>query len=587
MSVTSLLIHLIGAVALLLWSAGMVKKGVTRAYGTSLRLSIARSTKNRFSACLSGAAVTTVLQSSVATTLILVSFLKSGFIAVPVALAAVIGADIATTLVAQLLTFDLSWLSPVLLTGGIVIYNVFQGAGRERHIGRAIIGIGLMLLALTMIRQTSAPLQHSDVLPLILQPLNNEPLLAIVFAAILTYLLHSSLAAILIFSAFAAHSIISLDLGLHLVLGANLGGALIPLVATMSDGLKVRRLTVGNLTMRLLTVLIMVPLLPLVQGMLLDSGTAPARYLVHFHTGFNVLLGVLFLPFVGVLSNFMERLFPDRNEKTDQWGPQYLDERSLGTPVIALAGAARETLRMAEIVEKMLQQTITAFEKNDDRLIRSVREMDNQVDHLNQAIKLYLTRLSHESFDPKEADRYIQILTFSTNLEYCGDIIDKSLLDAAEKKMRSHESFSEKGFAEIKDFHNKIVENLKLAQIIFLSEDHELASQLVENKKMVREAESETSRMHFKRLHERQAQSIATSGMHLDIVRDLRRINSYITSIAFTILDNHEKYKKKRVKKKSVAPAADAVTGPVTEPPGESPVSSAATPNLPPTDKLH
>jgi phosphate:Na+ symporter len=527
----------------------MVKNGVTRAYGTSLRLAIARGAGNRFIACFSGAAVTGLLQSSVATSLILISFIKSGFITTSVGLAALIGADIATTFVAQLLAFDLRWLSPVLLTGGIVIYNVYQKAGRERHIGRAIIGIGLMLLALSMIRQISEPLQHSEVLPLILQPLNTEPMVAIAFAAIFTYLLHSSLAAILLFAAFASHGIVSLDLGLYLVLGANLGGALIPFAATFRDGLKVRRLTIGNLLMKAVTILIMVPLLPFVHHWLIESAADPARYLVHFHTGFNIFLGVLFLPLVSFLAAFTEKLYPDHNEKVDPSAPQYLDEKALNTPVLALAGAARETLRMAEIVEKMLQLTITAFERNNDRLIRSIREMDNQVDHLNQAIKLYLTRLSHESFDPKEADRYIQILTFSTNLEYCGDIIDKSLLEAADKKMRNQESFSEKGFAEIKDFHGQVLENMKLAQIIFLSEDNQLAQQLVEKKKNVRMAESETSKQHFKRLHERQAQSIATSGLHLDIIRDLRRINSYITSIAFTILDNSEKHKKKRKKK--------------------------------------
>lgn len=539
----------------------MVKNGVTRAFGTSLRLAIAKGAGNRFVACFSGAAVTAVLQSSVATTLILISFIKSGFVTTTVGLAAVIGADIATTLVAQLLTFDLRWLSPVLLTGGIVIYNVYQKAGRERHIGRAIIGIGLMLLSLTMIRQISEPLQHSEVLPLILQPLQNEPLVAIVFAAIFTYLLHSSLAAILLFAAFATHNIISLDLGLYLVVGANLGGALIPFAATFREGMKVRRLTVGNLMMRGTIVLVLLPFLPMVHGMLLASGADPARYLVHFHTGFNVFLGLVFLPFVGILADFTEKLYPDHSEKADPSAPQYLDEKALSTPIIALAGAARETLRMAEIVEKMLQLTMTAFEKNNDRLIGSIREMDNQVDSLNQSIKLYLTRLSHESFDPKEADRYIQILTFSTNLEYCGDIIDKSLLEAADKKMRNQESFSEKGFAEIKDFHGQVLENLKLAQIIFLSEDHELAAQLVEKKKSVRIAESETSKQHFKRLHERQAQSIATSSLHLDIVRDLRRINSYITSIAFTILDNSDKHKKKRKKKPLLPPSTpDAPT---------------------------
>jgi phosphate:Na+ symporter len=526
----------------------MLKNGVTRAYGTSLRLAIAKGASNRFTACLSGAAVTALLQSSVATTLILISFIKSGFVSTTVAFAAVIGADIATTLVAQLLSFDLGWLSPVLLTGGIVIYNVYERSGRERHIGRAIIGLGLMLLALHLIREASEPLQHSDVLPLILQPLNNEPILAIIFAALFTWMMHSSLAAILLFSAFTMNNVISMDLGLHLVLGANLGGGIIPFAATYGEGIKVRRLTVGNLLMRIITIFVLLPLLPLIRDYLVAFGGAE-RVLVNFHTVFAFAIAILFLPFVGFLSRFTHRLFPDSHETVDPAAPQYLDEKSLRTPVIALACAARETMRMSEIVEKMLELAIQTFEKNDDRLIRNVKDMDDRVDRLNQAIKLYLTQLSQESFDPKEADRYIQILTFATNLEYCGDVIDKSLLDLAEKKMHSQESFSSQGFEEIREFHSSVLENLRLAQTIFLSEDHVLAAQLVEKKKSVRAAETETSRQHFKRLHERHAQSIATSGLHLDIIRDLRRINSYITSVAYTILDNQKKYKKKRKSK--------------------------------------
>lgn len=539
----------------------MVKNGVTRAYGTTLRQLIIKNVKNRFVAVLSGAGVTFLLQSSVATSLILISFIKSGFLTVPIALAAMIGADVATTFVAQVLTFDLSWLSPVLLTGGIVIYTIYERSGRERHIGRAFIGVGLMLLSLTMIRETSQPLQHSDVLPLILRPLESEPLLAIVFAALFTYFLHSSLAAILLFATLALHDIIDVRLALYLVLGANLGVSFIPFVATYADGVKVRRLTVGNIIMRLCTVVLCLPFLGLAQNYLIAYSADAGRALVNFHSAFNVTLGLVFLPWVGFLSRLTERIYPDIAQSKDDSAPQYLDEKALKTPVIALAGAARETLRMAEIVEKMLEMSLRTFERNDDRLIQTIKDMDNRVDHLNQAIKLYLTRLSQESFDPKEADRYIQILTFATNLEYCGDVIDKSLLELAEKKMRKQESFSEKGFEEIKEFHRGVLENLRLAQTVFLSEDPELAARLVETKKTVRDAESETSKQHFKRLHERQAQSIATSSLHLDIVRDLRRINSYITSVAFTILDNSEKYKKKRKKPGSKGSEAGALDG--------------------------
>lgn len=541
-----------------MWGTRMIKNGISRAYGTSLRQIIVKGTKNRFLAALSGMAVTAVMQSSIATTLIVVSFFSSGFISIAMALAVVIGADVSTTLLAQILSLDLNWLSPVLLSVGIITYNIYERSGRERHIARAVIGIGLLTLSLTLIRQILEPLKDSAELPMLLAPLEHEPLLALALGAIITIMLHSSLAAILVFSAFASHSLIAVDLGLHLVLGANMGAAIIPFIATSRDGRKVRQITVGNLLMRGTTLALCLPFLPLIESALTEFGVTSGRQLVDFHTAFNVALAILFLPLVGVVGRRMERLFIENHNGQNAMGPQYLDKRSLATPVIALACAARETLRMAETVEKMLEQTILAFEKNDDRLIHSIHLMDNQVDVLNREIKLYLTHLSHESFDPKEADRYLQILTFATNLEYCGDIIDKSLLELAEKKMRNQEAFSEKGFAEIKDFHSHVMENLRLAQNIFLSEDPELATRLVDDKKIVREAETESSRQHFKRLHERQAQSIATSAMHMDIVRDLRRINSYVTSVAYTIIESHEKHKKKRRKR----PAKDKIPEP-------------------------
>lgn len=548
-SASWILIHLIGAVCLLLWGTGMVRTGFTRAYGTALRRGIALGTGNRIKAFFSGLLVTGFLQSSTATTLIVSSFTQKGFINTAAGLSVIIGADISTTLVAQLLSFDLSWVSPTLLAGGIILQKMYERSGRIRHLAKAAIGIGLMMLALTLIRESAEPLKHSEILPLLLKPLAGEPSMAIVFAAIFTWVLHSSLAAVLLFAAMAGSQILPLELTLYLVLGANIGGALVPLAATLKDGAKVRRITAGNVFMRLVTLAICFPFLGMAHDMLAAGHLDTARQVVTFHTGFNILLALIFMPMTGLMSRIMEKILPDLPAEIDEATPVYLDEASLQAPVIALAGAARETLRLADMVEKMLRKTITAFERDDYDFVQSIREMDNNVDKLYRAIKLYLTRLSLESFDPKEADRYLQILTFSTNLEYCGDVIDKNLMDLAEKRIRQHENFSEKGFAEIKAFHAQILENLKLAQTIFLSEDPDLAAQLVEAKKTVRWAEVESSRQHFLRLRERLPETVATSSLHLDIIRDLRRINSYITSVAHAILDHQDEHAHKRKQK--------------------------------------
>ena len=547
MPVSLTLLHIAASVCLLLWGTRMVKLGFTRAYGTSLRRAIASGTSNRFTGFLSGMGVTILMQSSTATALLLISFVKKHGIPLSSALAVIIGADLATTLVAQILTFDLSWLAPLLLIVGIVGHMKFEHSGRKRHITRVFIGLGLMLLSLSLIKQVSAPLTGSETLPLILAPLHVDPLLAILIAAILTWILHSSLAAVLLFASLATSWIIDLELGLLLVLGTNLGGALIAFVATYSEGTHARRITTANIFMRVATLIVCLFFISDIQTLVANLDNDIARQIVHIHTGFNILLALLFLPLTGLMAKLITKFLPEpQDAPLPDHAPLYLDDKAIQTPVVALAGAARETLRMAEMVQDMLESTIECFKQNTDDMAKTVMQKDDTVDKLYKEIKLYLAKLTRESLDPKEADRYLQILTFSTNLEHIGDIIDKSLMDLARKKIKKGERFSEEGWQEIKDFHDLVVENMKLAQNIFLSEDPILAQQLVDNKRIVREAEATSSALHFERLSEGLKETVATSAIHLDIIRDYRRINSYITVVAYTILENARDHKDER-----------------------------------------
>lgn len=525
----------------------MVKLGFTRAYGTSMRQVVSAGMKNRFVALASGLGVTALLQSSTAATLLMVSFLRKNPVAPATALAFVIGADVSTTLVAQVLTFDLSWLSPALLVVGIAGHMKYEHGGRRRHIFRVMIGLGLILLSLSLIRSASSPLTHSSVLPLILAPLEYDPLTAILFSALLTWLIHSSLASVLLFATLAGNGIIDLHLGALLVLGANLGGAFIPFVASYNEGISARRVTGANIIMRCIVLLLAAALIPYLLGWLEKLDFSMERHIVNMHMGFNLLLAALFLPLVSWMAVLMEKILPDRRTAVKApHEPQYLDENALNTPVVALAGAARETLRMADMVEQMLEQTIRTFEENNSKLADSISRKDNTVDKLYHSIKLYLTRLTQESLDPKEADRYFQILTFATNLEHIGDIIDKSLVEMAKKKIKYRERFSNEGWEEIKDFHKRVLHNMRMAHNIFLSEDPALAQQLVEGKKAIREAEQATSSHHFERMRTGLPETIATTSLHLDIIRDYRRINSYVTTVAYSILENAKRYESQR-----------------------------------------
>ncbi len=567
MSPVGILLQIIGGVCLLLWGVGMVSRGLNRAFGTALRRIISNSTSNRFKALLIGAFVAALLQSSTAAVLVVSSFAARNVITIAAATAVGLGANVGTTLAAQLMSLNLAWLIPVLLISGYII-NKALAESLYKYIGHALVGIGLALLALNMITSAAAPLQQSNVLRALIGPMNDQPALAMLIAGLLTWLAHSSLAMVLLLMSFVSAKMIPVKLGLYMVLGANLGGAVAPVVMTLRDIPAGRRIPLGNLFIRSIGVMFALPFMnSLIMPALALIPSAPAHELANFNTLFNFVLAVIFLPFTGPMTRLSEIVLPDRPREEDESLPRYLDPDAVGTPAAALAGVARETLRISDIVQKMLQDTLEALRSNNPRLVQEICTKEEDVDSLYDSIKTYIARLDVEKFDEKENMRYLQILTFSTNLEHIGDIIDKNLMELARKKIRHQDNFSRQGFAEISDLHARVMESLQLAQNIFMTGDVKMARMLFEEKETLRSYEMHAAESHFRRLSEGVAETIATSSLHLDILRDLRRINSYLTLIAYPILENAHQLKDtllkpKRVNKKKKKPAKTSKPAP-------------------------
>jgi phosphate:Na+ symporter len=548
MSGTHIFIGLLGAAALLVWALRMVRTGIMRAYGGNLRKKLGGSMASRLSAFAAGLGVTVLLQSSTATSLMASSFASRGLVATTPALAIMLGADVGTSLVAQVFSTRLDWLSPMLILVGVIMFMGIQ-ASRPRDIGRALVGLGLVLLALSLVAAAAAPMRESKILVSALGALSDEPLLAIVVAALLTLLSTSSLAVVLLIISFAANDVIQPSLAFVMVLGANLGSAGTPLLATLRSTPEARRVPFGNLIFRLVGVALAVPALPYVEPLLPLLEPEAWRQVANFHTAFNIALAVLFLPLVGLVGWFCVWAMPDRPEAREAAGrPRYLDPGAIDSPAVALANAARETLRMGDMVEAMLRKTIEVFRADDRRQLREVEQMDDGVDMLHEAIKLYLTDVSRETLDPDENRRAIDIITFTTNLEHIGDIIDKNLMELANKKIRNKLRFSDEGFQEISAMHARLMENLKLALNVFVTPDVRLARRLLGEKIGFRELERTASESHLGRLKSGKLESIETSSLHLDVLRDLKRINSHLTSVAYPILDAAGELSQSRLK---------------------------------------
>ncbi|HEY5598045.1 MAG TPA: Na/Pi cotransporter family protein, partial [Kiloniellales bacterium] len=375
-----LLLNIAGGVALLLWAARMVRTGVMRAYGSDLRHVLGRSTRTRLGACLMGLGVASVLQSSTATALLAVSFAGRGLVEIGPSLAIMLGADVGSTLVVQVLSFDVSWLSPVLILVGVVSF--LAGPSTQwRHVGRMLVGLGLMLLALTLVVGASQPLRDSTTLQYVLRPLASDPILALLLAAVITWVAHSSVAIVLLIMSLTMVGVVPLTLGFALVLGANVGSAVIPLALTASGGAMARRIPIGNLAFRALGAILVLPLIDLLAPYVAMVGSEPGRQIANFHTAFNLALALAFLPLTTWVGKALIKFLPDTGGQGGEIKPRYLDPDAINTPSVAIACATREVLRMADTVESMLRGVIEVFRGDDGKLLESVSAMDDEVDH--------------------------------------------------------------------------------------------------------------------------------------------------------------------------------------------------------------
>ncbi|HEX8827946.1 MAG TPA: Na/Pi cotransporter family protein [Xanthobacteraceae bacterium] len=531
------LLDLMGGVALLLWGLHMVLSGVLRAFGPNLRRFLAKALHNRFSAFGAGLCLTALLQSSTATGLMTTSLAADGLVSLVPALAIMLGANVGTTLIVQVLSFDISALAPVLFVAGLVTFRV-GGSSLAKALGRIAIGLGLMLLALHILLDTLAPAEQAPAVRELLASITGDPVLCILIAAALTWAAHSSVAVVLLVMSLAYSHFVTPEAALALVLGANLGSAINPLIEGGSRGDPAsRRLPVGNLINRFVGILIALPFLPAITRELTALQPDAAKMTAEFHMLFNIALAAIFIGALDPLASLLARILPEKKQPSDAAMPRYLDEAALDTPPLALANAAREAIRMGDTVEAMLRDVMTALLNNDRKLATEVSRMDNVVDRLDEAIKLYITKLTRDSLDDREGHRAMEIISFTINLEHIGDIIDKNLCQLALKKIKRGYQFSSEGASELTEFHKRICECLQAAFGIFMAGDAAAARRLVREKAELRKAELEAADRHFERLREGRPESLETTSLHLDVLSDLKRIHSHICSVAYPVLE--------------------------------------------------
>jgi len=559
-----ILLNLLAGVALLVWGTHIVRTGILRIWGGDLRRFLRDSVSNRYAAFAAGLGITALIQSSTATAVMVASFVGQGLIATAPALAVMLGADVGTALMTLVFSFDLSWLSPFFIFLGVTLFMRRESSQIGRF-GRILIGLGLIILALQLIVLAAQPLTRGAGVKVIFGSLTGDVLLDMLVAAVFTMLSYSSLAVVLLTATLATSKVISLHVALGLVLGANLGSGLLAMLNTVTSSPEARRVTLGNLLFRLIGCAIIVPLLPYIEELFASAPLDDAQITVYFHLLFNVVIAVGFLFFTEKIARVAERLLPARHDVDDPAKPRYLDASALDTPKLAIGNAAREAMRLADFIEQMLNGLLTVLKTNDRELAEKIRKMDDIVDDLYTAIKLYLTQVSREALDEKEGRRWAEIVSFTINMEQVGDVVERIVTDLEEKKIDKGRNFSAAGMQEICDLHGRLIGNLRLGMSVFLHGDLGSAQQLLAEKVLFRDLERAYADSHIERLSINTLQSIETSSLHLDLISDLKRINSHICSIAYPILEQAGVLAKTRLREAPAPPVPPTEQPPIPE----------------------
>lgn len=534
-----IIVQLIAAIVLLLWAVRMVRTAVERAYAAELKRTLGRAERSRLGAAVIGMVLAIALQSSTAVAALAATFAGGGLMSVATGLALMLGAYLGSAFVASILSFDLSLLTaPLIIIGGLLFLR--GNARRTKQVGRLVLGIAFVLLSLEMVSEATAPWRDSDILAAVITYLRGDLWTSFAVAALITWASYSSVASVLVIITFGTTGVIPIEIAAAFILGANLGGTLIAFGMTRGADIRARRIAAGALALRggaALACLVLFQLFQLHQSGLPGTVGQQASLM---HILFNLGVLVIGLPLVRPVEALMALIIREA-PIAGQSDIARLRQTALaidpnGNIDASLASATRELLRMSEMVEVMLQPVMEIVRSGDKAAIRRVKDLEPEVDGANRAIKLFLTRLDWDRMDPDQARRASDLSTFAIGLEQAGDIVARQLLRVADQKSERRIAFSQQGWQELTDLHARVLANMQLALNVLVSEDAESARQLVAEKDEVGLMERRSMEKHFARLRAGDPNSFETSELHLETMHALRRINSLLTGIAYSIL---------------------------------------------------
>lgn len=543
-----IILNLAAAAALLIWAVRLVRTSFERAFSSQMRQWLKLTTGNRLTAAMTGVGISIMLQSSTAVALLLASFMPASAMSVSMGLAIILGADLGSAIVVQILSSRISLLTPLLLLSGVFF---FMRTNRRvlRQIGRILIGLSLIFVSLGMISEASAPLANNAAIKNIFIYFSDDLLTGFVLAAFLAWMMHSSIAAVLLFATLAANGVLPLNAAFAMTLGANLGGSFIAVFLTLKSDINIRKVVLANLLLRGGGALVALGLIHEFDIINHIFGATSQLKVLNFHLVFNaavLLAGIILLT---PASGFVAILLPEKQDTEELSMRSVLDLSVQNEPARAFACVRRELVDMGNRIENMLRDAMDLFENYDENIAERLRAEQRNIAKNAFDLRVYLSGIRSDDPNEDTGTRAFDFAGTATNLESGADAIGRKIVTLAKRMHHDRTHFSEDGRHELMDFYDKVLRNIQQGILVLMSEDVETARELVAQKEMIRELNQKLERKHLTRLRQGLTETIETSAIHIDLLRSLKVLNTGFAMIAYPLLREHGALLKSRLSK--------------------------------------
>ncbi len=532
-----IIIQLLGGLGLFIYGMKIMGDGLENAAGDGLKSILEKVTKNPIIAVVVGAIVTAIIQSSSATTVMVVGFVNAGLMNLAQAAGIIMGANIGTTITAQLVAFKLDDIAPLFVFAGAAII-MFAKKKQKKDIGNIILGFGILFVGMGQMSAAMKPLRELPLFNEILTTVGSHWYLGILAGAIITAVLQSSSATTGILVALATTGAIDIKAALPIVFGCNIGTCVTAMLASIGTSKTAHKAAILHLIFNLGGTLIFIPIL--LSGVLGDavatiSPDDVSRQIANAHTVFNVVNTAIMLPLTGLLIRTVNRIIPGEDED-EKVGPKYIDDRLLETPVIAAGQVAKETLRMANKAKKALDLSIEAFEKNDEKLVQKVYENEEIINNLNEAITTYLVKLSKYELSDKESRIVAATFHVINDIERIGDHAE-NIADLTLQNINKRLIYSDAAMKQLKNMFEKTYESLQVAIDSYANHDINKAKQVSEIESEVDKLQKKYRDLHIKRLYDGNCNAYSGT-IFLDLMSNLERISDHSMNIAESVIEN-------------------------------------------------